>query len=171
MNSGISDPAGIDENQRHNELLAWATSQIDQLTESGAGGAHLCDMLDWMAYFTREHFGFQQRLLADCGRQREYVFDRIEAYGNFRRQLAQLCLDSMRGDTTVPQRLSLLCHELLQDEQANRQRFIDALRDGGPSVKLRRKPRHGQLATEAANDLLNSGQRADSPKTASSGSR
>jgi hypothetical protein len=150
MDIDIGSPDVVTENSRHQELLAWATSRIDLLAEKKSASDHLCGLLDWMAYFTREHFGFQQRLLTECSQQREYLFDRIAVYGEFRRKLAQLCLDSMRGDASVPERLRILCHELLQDAQAHQERFSDMVCNSASGPRLRRKLRRGQLVADAA---------------------
>ncbi len=146
----IKSPDGIGECCRHNELLAWATARIEQLTDGACARQQVCDMLDWMAYFTREHFGFQERLLAECSKQREYLSNRAAVHSEFRRQLAQLCLDSIRGDATVPARLRELCHQMLRDAHAQQEAIADLVRNSGTNTRLRANPRRGRLAVEAA---------------------
>lgn len=150
MDASAKGADGIRENHRHNELLAWATTRIDQLTSGECARQQLCEMLDWMAYFTREHFGFQQRLLAECSRQREHLLNRAAVHGEFRRQLAQLCIDSTRGDPSVPERLRALCHQLLADAQAEQAAFSDLVRASGKPPRLRADRRRRPLAEEAA---------------------
>lgn len=144
---------GIHENYRHNELLAWATSRIDQLTSGECARQQVSELLDWMAYFTREHFGFQERMLAECSRQREYLAKRAAVHLEFRRELAQLCVDCTRGDLTVPERLSVLCHRLLEDAQAEQDAFSELVRAGGRPARLRADRRRRPLSEEALRNL------------------
>jgi hypothetical protein len=144
---------GIRENHRHNELLAWATGRIDKLTSGDCARHQVSELLDWMAYFTREHFGFQERLLAECSRQREYLARRAAIHLEFRRELAQLCVDCTRGDPTVPERLSVLCHRLLEDSQAEQNAFSELLSVGGKSTRLRADRRRRPLSEEALQNL------------------
>jgi hypothetical protein len=141
-------PAVIDENGRQKALLAWATARIDQLTGLGAGH-QLDDYLDWLAYFTREFFGFQQRMLTQCGDQRDYLFRRMEAHCEFRRRLARLSIDMIRNDPTVPERLRGLCHDLLEDAEANEQKLAEILDHGMAPLKLRKQPRRARPADRA----------------------
>jgi hemerythrin len=140
---------GIHENHRHNELLAWATRRIDQLTSGECARQQVSEFLDWMAYFTREHFGFQERMLAECCRQRDYLARRAAIHLEFRRELAQLCIDSTRGDPTVAERLSGLCHRLLADAQAEQDAFSELVRTGGKPARLRADRRRHPLSDEA----------------------
>jgi hypothetical protein len=153
MDASAKGADGIRENRRHNEVLAWAISRIDQITSGECARQQLCGMLDWMAYFTREHFGFQQRLLAECSRQREHLLMRAAVHGEFRRQLARLCIDGTRGDPSVPERLRALCHQLLADAQAEQAAFSDLVRAGGKPARLRADRRRRPLAEEAAQEF------------------
>jgi hypothetical protein len=99
-------------------------------------------MLDCVAYFTREHFGFQERVLKECGEQRTYLMDRMAVHYDFRRRLAQIYLDAMRGDITVAERLSSLCHELWLDIQTQQETFTKIISGSEDAPKLRRKQRH-----------------------------
>lgn len=140
---------GVRENHRHNELLAWATARIDQLTSGDCARQQVCEMVNWMAFFTREHFGFQERLLAETTRQREYLSSRAVAHGEFRRRLAQLCVDGARGDQTVPERLRALCHDILEDARIQQETFSEIVTAGGKGERLRIDPRRERLAIEA----------------------
>ena len=153
MDTIVKGADGIHENYRHNELLAWATRRIDQLTSGECARQQVSDLLDWMAYFTREHFGFQERLLAESSRQREYLAKRAAVHVEFRRELAQLCIDTTRGDPTVAERLSELCHRLLEDAQAEQQAFSELVRAGGKPSRLRSDRRRHPLSDEALKAL------------------
>jgi len=147
-------PEGIEENCRHNDLLARATAQIDQLVSGASARQYMGELLDWMAYFTREHFGFQERLMAECAKQRDYLAGRAAVHGEFRRKLARLCIDSTRGDPTVPERLRALCHEILDDAQAQHAALPDLLEEGGAAMRLRADRRRRPLAEDAAEALV-----------------
>ena len=138
----------IHENGQQKALLAWATARIDQM-EAAAQVRRLDDMVDWLAYFTREFFGFQQRLLSECGQQNEYLFGRIAAHNEFRRRLARLSLDMVRCDPSVPERLRSLCHDLLADAEANDQKLSEIFGSDIAALRLRRQPRRTQPATQA----------------------
>ncbi len=150
MDSVSGNPESVLENDQQKALLAWATASIEQLTHHKGPMEHFGQMLDWVAYFTREHFGFQRRLLNECSQQREYLMSRMEVQCDFRRKLAQLYVDSMHGDTTVPERLRALCQELLQDAQAQEQAFSEIVCGSDASPKVRKTPRQRPLAQEAA---------------------
>jgi hypothetical protein len=149
MDTTVKGADGIRENHRHNELLAWATSRIDQLTSGDCARQQVCELVDWMAYFTREHFGFQERLLAETTKQREYLSDRAAVHCEFRRRLAQLCIDGTRGDRTVPERLRALCHDILEDARIQQEAFSELVSAGGKVTRLRTDPRRERLAIEA----------------------
>jgi hemerythrin len=155
MATNFSPPGGIEEDQDHRQFLAWATSQVDRLASERGAADSLCELLDWVAYFTREHFGFQERLLNECSQQREHVINRVAVHLEFRKKLAQLCVDSMRRDPTVSERLRSLCHELLDDTMQQHAVFSDLVGSACGTVgpRLRRKPRQGQLAIDAASML------------------
>lgn len=136
----------IREFDRQHTLLAWAMARIDGLVTERTAKETLGEWLDWVAYFTREHFGFQRRLLNECGERRDYVLSRVAAHCAFRRQLAQLYIDMMRRDPTVAERLRALCHDLQQDLRAHDERLADLVRNGNQRPRLRRRPRYGQLA-------------------------
>jgi hypothetical protein len=144
---------GIEEGDRNQILLARATSEIDRIAGGNSGMEALGEMLDWLAHFTREHFGFQRRLLNDYSRHRDYLFDRVAVHCEFRRRLADLCIDMLRRDASVPERLSCLCRELLDDVQANDEFFSEIVRNGESDAKLRKKRRHGQLIVEPTHSV------------------
>ena len=140
----------VDENLRHRDLLAWATARVDHLLADQSGRRGVSEMLDWMAHYTREHFGFQERLLAQLSQQRQYLIDRAQAHAQFRRRLAELCLDSVRGDKSVPGRLCDLCHEMMLDTETDLERFTETVRQHAHDMRLRAdRRRRIDLAAEA----------------------
>lgn len=149
MDTTVKGADGIRENHRHNELLAWATACIDQLTSGDSARQQVCELVDWMAFFTREHFGFQERLLAETARQHEYLSNRTAVHGAFRRRLAQLCIDGTRGDRSVPERLRDLCHDILEDARIQQEAFSELVSTGSKRTRLRTDPRRERLAVEA----------------------
>lgn len=149
--SGIDCADGVREYDRQKALLASTTARIDKLA-GGRSCKELGELLDWMAHFTREHFGFQRRLLTGCGQFQDYLLTRAAIQSEFRRKLAGLCLDMMRGDVSVPARLGALGHELLQDIQEHDAVFAQIIRSGGADRRLRRQARQGEVAADAAPD-------------------
>jgi hypothetical protein len=132
---------GTREKDHRIALLNWATTKVDQIAGHNSARDGLSELLDCVAYFTREHFGFQERLLKECGEQRAYLMDRMAAHYDFRRRLAQLYLDAMRGDATVAERLSTLCHELWLDIQTQQDAFAEIVASSEDAPRLRRKQR------------------------------
>lgn len=150
IGTGIRSPGGVGEDNQQQALLAWATARIDELANQRGDKPQLGETLDWLAYFTREYFGFQQRMLTECSQHREYLFSRMAVHCEFRRRLAQLCVDMVRRDPTVPERLSGLCHDLLADAQAHDKMLSEILRNGEAAPRLRKKPRRGEPAAMAS---------------------
>lgn len=146
---GVGSFGGIEENAQQQALLAWATERVDLLASQGSGAEYLGQLLDWLAYFTREHFGFQQRLLNECSQHRDYLLNRVAVHCEFRRRLAQLCIDTMRRDPSAPERLRVLCHDLLSDAQAQHETLSELMRNSMTGLRLRKNPRRGELATTA----------------------
>jgi hypothetical protein len=129
-------------------LLRWATTRIDQIGKAGDYREQFAGLLDWIAHFTRERFGFQQRVLMECSQHREYLLRRVAVHCDFRRRLYALYIDSLYQDPTVTERLRALCHELLLDAQAHEKALLDLVRKDGPGPRLRAKPRRGQVVAD-----------------------
>jgi hypothetical protein len=154
-NISVTSPYGIRELQEQIALLRWITAKIDHLATDTAkitNPEDFNDLLEWVALFTREHFGFEQRLLRlleDYSHYRRYLVKRVAVHSSFRIQLTQLWIDKMRADPNVSGRLRSLCHELLDDAQAH-EKIVEKIvrRNGAPP--LRTKPRQGQVAVETA---------------------
>jgi hemerythrin len=152
--SGVSSPYGVMEIQEQVALLRCVTAKIDRLeSEKNTSHEYLGGLLDWVAHFTREHFGFEQRflrLLNEHTHYKPYVSRRVAVHLEFRRRLAQLEIDETCQDKMVPERLRLFCHELLHDVEAHEQVISRVVRKSGAGPRLRNKPRRGQLAVETA---------------------
>ena len=146
---GAGNLGGIEENAQQKALLAWATARIDLLADQDGGTEYLGQFLDWLAFFTREHFGFQQRMLNGYSEHREYLLNRVAVHCEFRKRLAQLCIDTMRRDPSAPDRLRELCHDLLTDAQAQHETLCQLMRNDPAGARLRKNRRRGELATTA----------------------
>ncbi len=136
-----SEVATARETDRQLALLTWARTRIDRIASQADAGERIEDLLDFMAHFTREYFGFQERLLTEAAAQREYLLDRSTAHAEIRGRLAQIYADAVNGDPGAAKRLSGLCHELWLDIQTQQDEFSAVLRDGGQTPRLRQKPR------------------------------
>ena len=143
------DTSGIDEFERQFGLLAWTTGRLDMLPAQKVQQELVQDMLDWLAHYTREYFGFQERLMREFWNPEAFKA-RMHAHMNFRRKLSSLCLDMMRGDPTVAERMRALCHEMLEDAQAHDRPFVDFLKETQPPIRLRRKSQHNDPAKAVA---------------------
>jgi hypothetical protein len=144
----VANIDGIELAQRNSALLAQATAEIERIARQNARTDALGETLDLLAQFTREHFGFQRRLLNECSQHREYLFARVAAHCEFRRRLSELCVDALRRDSTVPERLGSLCRELQTDVEAHDAIVSEIVRNGDSGTKLRKRLRRGQLAAE-----------------------
>jgi hypothetical protein len=144
----LVSPEAIPANDQQEALLSWAATRIDQIRQESDFKEHLAGLLDWIAHFTRERFGFQQRLLTECSQHREYFLRRMAVHCEFRRRLYGLYIDSLYQDPTVTERLRALCRDLLQDAQAHEKAILEMLRKDGAGPRLRTKPRRGQVAAD-----------------------
>jgi len=141
MDTGFAIADGFMEGSQHLELLAAATTRIDELGTHSEATEQFCDWLDWLAFLTREHFGLQARLLQDCSQQHEYLLDRLAVQREFRRRLANLCIDALQPDRAVLERFREVCHDILADTQSQHSMISDLMRSGMIHPKLRRGPR------------------------------
>jgi hemerythrin len=137
----VAGIAGLKENARQIALLNWATARLEQLSHRSATGDGIKDMLDCLAYFTREHFGYQERLLKEYSDQHAYLMDRMAVHAEFRHRLAQIYMDATRSDVTVADRLNALCHELWLDSQTQQETFAEIVSKAKKIPKIRRKTR------------------------------
>jgi hypothetical protein len=144
---------GVDEIDEQRELLARTVERLDGLTDAEVRAELLDHFLNWLAHFTREHFGFQQRLIRMCCDGQE-LSRCVAAHGEMRKQLSALCLDALRRDATVAARLRALGHRLLDDVQTRDSGLLDKVRSQRPRVSFRRGRRtHGAPLTASWAEL------------------
>jgi hemerythrin len=108
------------ESDRQLALLNWARTKIELIATRSDPGDSLDDLLDFAGHFTREYFGYQERLLKEAAAHHEHLMERTGTHNEFRRRLARVCADAANGDATVAKRLNALCHELWLDVQTQR---------------------------------------------------
>lgn len=158
MDMGVRtrSPADLAENKQQHALLEKATESIDRLAVPTNGREYLGELLDWLAHFTREHFGFQQRLLSECAQQREYLLKRMTVHSEFRRRLAKISIDMMLRDPTVYDRLRALCHDMLTDAEENDEHLSEIVRNCTFEPRLRKSNRHEQKLSDQASQLFRS---------------
>lgn len=137
----VAETASDRETDRQLALLNWARTMIDRIAAEGDANDRIHDLLDFMAHFTREYFGFQERLLAASNAEHEHLLERQATHAQFRRRLAHTFADAVSGDPSVPKRLSELCHELWLDVQTQRDEFSAVVHRAGTDPMLRRHPR------------------------------
>jgi len=133
--------SGLSVTAKHVELLATAANRIDELEVDPEAIEQVSEWLDWLAFLTREHFGMQLRVLHGCSHQREYVLERATVQAQFRRRLADLCVDALRHDGSVPGRFRAVCHDLLDDMQTQYATILAFMRSGIDLPPLRRGSR------------------------------
>lgn len=141
--------AGLREYDRQIALLNWATARLEYLSHRRGIADNLKELLDCLAYFTREHFGYQERLLKECGDQRAYLMERMASHSEFRHRLAQIYMDALHGDATVTARLSALCQELWLDFQTQQETFAEIVSKSEKKPNLRRKTRRNSTPFHA----------------------
>jgi hemerythrin len=128
---------GVKEIDEQCELLARTVGHLDQLADADVRAELLDNFLNWLAHFTREHFGFQQRLIRSCGDSQE-LLRCMAAHNDLRKRLSDLCLDALRRDATVATRLRDLGHQLLADVQTRDRGLLDHVRSQRLPVSFRR---------------------------------
>lgn len=144
---------GVKEIDEQRELLARTVERLDRLTDAEVRAELLDHFLNWLAHFTREHFGFQQRLIRMCCDGQE-LSRCMAAHGELRKQLSALCLDALRRDATVAARLRTLGHQLLDDVQTRDSGLLDQVRSKRSQVSFRRSRRaHGVPLTASWAEL------------------
>lgn len=136
-----SEVATSRETDRQIALLTWARTRIDRIASQVDAVERIEDLLDFMAHFTREYFGFQERLLSEAAAQREYLLERNAAHAEIRARLARIYADAVNGEPSAAQRLSSLCHELWLEINTQQDEFSAVLRDGSQTPRVRQKPR------------------------------
>jgi hypothetical protein len=137
----VAEVTSSKESDRQLALLNWARMKIDRIAKHSDSSDRLNDLVNFMARFTREYFGFQERMLSESAANHEYLAERKATHAEFRRRLAHIYADVTNGNATAPERLSALCHELWLDLQTQRDEFSATIHDGSLAARLRRSPR------------------------------
>lgn len=141
MDIAPEDDDDFAEYRQHIERIANAVKRIDELGHSTSAMRQVSECLDWFAYLTREHFGLQSRVLQHCSQHSDYLVERSAVFVEYRRKLAGLYIDATRQDGSVPDRLKSLCHDVLDDIQAQHSVFIELMRRNMGDLQLRQTPR------------------------------
>lgn len=147
---GTASAPGLKEDARQMALLHWATARLELLSNRSQASDGIAELLDCLAYFTREHFGFHERLLKEYSAQRTYLMERMAVHGEFRRRLAAIYMDAMRGDPTVTDRLNALCQELWLDIRTQQETLDEIARKAAKEPRLRLRKRRDATPFYAA---------------------
>lgn len=145
----VAEVTSTREADRQLALLNWALTKIDRIAARSVPCDNLDDLLDFVAHFTREYFGYQERLLQEAAAHHEHLIERKATHAEFRSRLARVCADAANGDATVAKRLSALCHELWLDVQTQREDFSAIVHGSDSAARLRSKPRPDSEALRA----------------------
>lgn len=119
----VAEPVGRKEADRQFALLDWARTRIDGIASRGASADRLDALMEYLAYFTRDYFGYQERLLGASTRYVEQLAERKATHAEFQRRLNRLYAEAIGGDPTLASRLNALCLELWLDVQTQRDEF------------------------------------------------
>lgn len=142
----IAEVTSSRESDRQLALLNWARTKIEHIATRREPGDNLDDLLDFVAHFTREYFGYQERLLKEAAAHHEHLMERRKTHAEFRSCLARVCADAANGDPTVAKRLNALCQELWLDVQTQRDDFSAIVHGTESAPRLRQRHRHDSEA-------------------------
>lgn len=145
----VAEVASTKEGDRQLALLNWARIRIDRLASRPDAGASVDELLDFMAHFTREYFGYQERLLKEAAAHHGHLMKRRATHAEFRRRLAHIRADAVNGHASVPARLNALCQELWLDVLTQREEFSALVQSMESPPKLRHAYRHDSKAFRA----------------------
>lgn len=137
----VAEVTSTREADRQLALLNWAMAKIERIASLSGPCDGLDNLLDFMAQFTREYFGYQERLLQEAAAQHEHLMERRKTHAEFRSRLARICADAANGDASVARRLNALCVELWLDVQTQRDDFSAIVHGTDSTPRLRSKPR------------------------------
>jgi hemerythrin len=137
----IAEVTSSRESDRQLALLNWALTKIDRIAARSGPYDNLDDLLEFVAHFTREYFGYQERLLQEAATHHDHLIERKATHAEFRSRLARICADAANGEATVPRRLNALCVELWLDMQTQRDDFSAIVHSTDANPRLRSKPR------------------------------
>ena len=138
----VAEPVGTKEADRQFALLDWARTRIDGIANRGAPADRLDALMEFLAHFARDYFGYQERLLGSSTLHVELLAERKATHAEFQHRLAQLYADAIGGDPALPRRLNALCQELWLDVQTRRDEFSElaARPDTTPQPRSQLRP-------------------------------
>lgn len=142
----VAEVACARESDRQFALLNWARLKIDGIAARRDARESIDELLDFMAHFTREYFGYQERLLKEAAVDQGHLMKRKATHAEFRRRLAHIYADAVNGHTEVPARLHALCHELWLDILTQRDEFEALVGRTESPPRFRHSYRHDSKA-------------------------
>jgi hypothetical protein len=142
----VAEVACARESDRQFALLNWARLKLDGLAARRNTGESIDELLDFMAHFTREYFGYQERLLKEAAVDQGHLMKRKATHAEFRRRLAHIFADAVNGHADVPARLHALSHELWLDILTQREEFAALMGRTDPPPRFRESYRHDSKA-------------------------
>jgi hypothetical protein len=145
----VAEITSAKESDRQFALLNWARLKIDGIASRRDACESIDELLDFMAHFTREYFGYQERLLKEAAVHDGHLMQRKATHAEFRRRLAHIYADAVNGHANVPARLDALCHELWLDILTQRDEFSALVHSTEPPPKFRHAYRHDSKAFQA----------------------
>jgi hypothetical protein len=105
--------------------------------------------MEFLAHFTRDYFGYQERLLGNSTLHVEQLAERKATHAEFQRRIARLYADAVGGDPTLPRRLNAICQELWLDVQTRRDEFSALAERPDTTPQPRSKARPDSAALRA----------------------
>jgi hypothetical protein len=140
-----AEPVGLKEVDRQFELLDWARTRIDGIANHGAPADRIDALIEVLAHFCRDYFGYQERLLGNSTVHLVELAERKVTHAEFQQRLAHLYTNAIGGDPNLPRLLNALCHELWLDVQTRRDEFA-ALAERPDTTP----PPRGKVRTDSA---------------------
>jgi hypothetical protein len=119
----VAEPVGQKEVDHQFALLDWARTRIDGIVNRGAPADRIDALIEVLAHFCRDYFGYQERLLGNSTLHLMDLAERKVTHAEFQQRLAQLYTNAIGGDPTLPGKLNALCQELWLDVQTRRDDF------------------------------------------------
>ena len=145
----VAEPVGQKEVDRQLALLDWARTRIDGIANRGAPADRIDALMEFLAHFTRDYFGYQERLLGNSTLHVEQLAERKATHAEFQHRLARLYTDAIGGDPTLPKRLNAICQELWLDVQTRRDEFSALAERPDTTPQPRSKARPDSAALRA----------------------
>jgi hemerythrin len=145
----VAEVTSTREADRQLALINWALTKIERIAARSDTDDSLDDLLDFVAHFTREYFGYQERLLQEAAAHQEHLMERRATHAEYRNRLARIFADAANGDATVARRLNAVCVELWLDVQTQRDDFSAIVHSSESAPRFRSKSRQDSEALRA----------------------